>query len=460
MTLLLAAIPGHVLDPAKRPLFLLLIGFIVTFAVARLNTRLARAHGGSGLHMSSIVTPGGLHIHHAIFGIIGMVVAGILVFAAQPGSPWLEALAFIFGSGAALTLDEFALILHLEDVYWTGEGRKSIDAIILGVTFITLLLTGLLPRTFNEVGDYIIISRWVGSLFILSGAFFVVICYLKGKLFVGTVGIFVPPVALVGALRLAKPGSPWARRQYADNPAEAGTLAAPGRGLPPEVGAAQASPVGPHRRQAAPLPAAPTTGTVTATAATGARSATVAVRPATRASRTSRALPSSVSPAPARYHVGMDGSPAAAPPRGRHEMLDEALDLIDEARADGVDLRLVGGLAVLALCTGGQSCRAEHRDLDLVAPRASARKLLGTLSRLGFEENRHIRFASGGALLQVYRPCRHPGPEGRSTTTTASTCIWTPSACTTPSRCGGGCRESHIPCPHPTCSWRSCCARA
>ena len=47
-------------------------------------------------------------------------------------------------------------------MYWTGEGRKSIDAIILGVTFITLLLTGLLPRTFNEVGDYITISRWVG----------------------------------------------------------------------------------------------------------------------------------------------------------------------------------------------------------------------------------------------------------------------------------------------------------
>jgi hypothetical protein len=220
MTLLLAAIPGHVLDPAKRPLFLLLVGFIVTFAVARLNTRLARAHGGSGIHLGSIVTPGGLHIHHAIFGIIGMVVAGILVFAVQPGSPWLEALAFVFGSGAALTLDEFALILHLEDVYWTGEGRKSIDAIILGVTFITLLLTGLLPRTFSELGDYITISRWVGFVFILSGAFFVVICYLKGKLFVGTVGIFVPPVAFVGALRLAKPGSPWARQQYVDNPAK------------------------------------------------------------------------------------------------------------------------------------------------------------------------------------------------------------------------------------------------
>jgi hypothetical protein len=216
---LFAAIPGHVLDDAKRPLFVLLVGFILTFLVARLNTRLTRARGRPYLRLASVVTPGGLHIHHAVFGIIGMVVAGILEFAVQPGSPWLEMLAFVFGCGAALTLDEFALVLHLEDVYWTGEGRKSIDAVILGVTFITLLLTGLLPRTFNELGDYITVSRWVLSALILSGTIFVVVCYLKGKLFVGTVGIFMPPVALVGAFRLAKPRSPWARWRYRTSPA-------------------------------------------------------------------------------------------------------------------------------------------------------------------------------------------------------------------------------------------------
>jgi hypothetical protein len=218
MTLFLAAIPGHVLDDAKRPLFVLLVGFIVTFLIARLNTRMTRRHGRSHMRIGSVVTPGGLHIHHSVFGIIAMVIFGILTFALQPGSPWLEMLAFFFGCGAALTLDEFALILHLENVYWTGEGRKSIDAVILGVTFITLLLTGLLPRTYSELGDYIILSRWVLFALILGGAVFVVVCYLKGKLFVGTVGIFVPPVALVGALRLAKPGSPWARWRYRDSP--------------------------------------------------------------------------------------------------------------------------------------------------------------------------------------------------------------------------------------------------
>ena len=218
MFVLFASLPGHVLDDAKRPLFFLLAGFILTFVLARLNTRVTRARGSSRLGVGSIVTAGGLHIHHSVFGIVGMVVAGILEFALQPGSPWVELFALAFGSGAALTLDEFALILHLEDVYWTGEGRASIDAVILGVTFITLLLTGLTPRSFGEVGDLAEMSRWVGSALILSGAAFVIVSYLKGKLFMGTVGIFVPPVAVIGALRLAKPNSPWAHRRYADNP--------------------------------------------------------------------------------------------------------------------------------------------------------------------------------------------------------------------------------------------------
>jgi len=218
MLSLLATLSGHVFDDAKRPLLFLLVGFILTFALARLNTRVTRARGGSVLGVGSIVTRGGLHIHHSVFGIIGMIVAGILEFALQPGSPWIEFFALCFGSGAALTLDEFALILHLEDVYWTGEGRASIDAVILGVTFITLLLTGLTPRSIGEVGDLVATSRWIGSALIFSGAAFVVVSYLKGKLFMGTVGIFVPPVAVIGALRLAKPHSPWAHSRYANSP--------------------------------------------------------------------------------------------------------------------------------------------------------------------------------------------------------------------------------------------------
>jgi hypothetical protein len=95
-------------------------------------------------------------------------------------------------------------------------------------------------------------------------------------------------------------------------------------------------------------------------------------------------------------------------------MLDEALDAVDAAREDGVDARLVGGLAVLALCAGSGHARRDHRDLDLVAPRASAQRLLATFARLGYEENPHVRLASGGALLQVYRPCVHGDSRGRT----------------------------------------------
>ncbi len=218
MVALFDSLPAGVLSDAKRPLFVLLLGFIVTFAVARINTRVTRARGRSSFRIGSVVTPGGLHIHHSVFGVVGMIVAGILMFALQPGSPGLELLALGFGASAALTLDEFALILHLDDVYWTGEGRTSLDAVILGVTFITLLLTGLLPASINEFGDYVAVSRWAGFALILSGAAFVVVCYLKGKLFMGTVGIFVPPIAVIGGVRLARPGSPWAHYRYARRP--------------------------------------------------------------------------------------------------------------------------------------------------------------------------------------------------------------------------------------------------
>ena len=215
---LLATLPFGLFDAAKRPLFFLLLAFIFTFVVVRINTRRVRARGGAGTGAGSIVTPGGLHIHHSVFGIIAMVVAGILEFAVQPHSPGVEMIACVFGAGAALTLDEFALILHLEDVYWTGEGRTSIDAVILGLTFIILLLTGLAPGSLVDFGDYLVLSRWAAFAVLLSSVVFVTGCYLKGKLFMGTVGIFIPPIALIGAVRLAKPDSPWAHLRYAGSP--------------------------------------------------------------------------------------------------------------------------------------------------------------------------------------------------------------------------------------------------
>jgi hypothetical protein len=60
-----------------------------------------------------------------------------------PPSPWHEIFAVLFGIGTGLTLDEFALWLNLEDVYWSEQGRQSIDAVIITASLIGISLLGL-----------------------------------------------------------------------------------------------------------------------------------------------------------------------------------------------------------------------------------------------------------------------------------------------------------------------------
>jgi hypothetical protein len=209
-------IAAAILAEGKRPLAFLLLGFLCMFAFIRFNTRVMRAQkrwwfrGG--------IRPSGVHLHHAVFGIVGMIVAGVLEFAFDPEGGWLLFLAFGFGAGAALTLDEFALVVHLEDVYWEEAGRKSLDAVVIGVTFVALLLTNVVPLGIGQASDLAFLSRWVVFTIVAFNVAFVVVCYLKGKLWLGTVGIFVPFAAMIGAWRLAKPGSPWAHSRYAGDP--------------------------------------------------------------------------------------------------------------------------------------------------------------------------------------------------------------------------------------------------
>lgn len=103
------------------------LAFILTFVFLRLLTFGIRFHL---LPVGNIVTSGGLHIHHFVWGIFTLLIVGFLgVMISDPRwHPWL---ATAFGIGAALVIDEFALWLHLEDVYWAKEGRKSVDLAIL-----------------------------------------------------------------------------------------------------------------------------------------------------------------------------------------------------------------------------------------------------------------------------------------------------------------------------------------
>jgi hypothetical protein len=202
-------------DAGRRAGLVLLVGFLLSFAFIRASTRLMRSPKVPWWP-GSIETEGGLHVHHLVFGIVLMILTGFFAFAVQPASPWLEILAAGFGIGCGLTLDEYALILHLEDVYWAEEGRRSIDAVIMAALIGGAVVIGLMPwQTNNE-------ESFVG--FIIAELINLGLCLIavvKGKPWTGVSGMFVPPIGWIGAIRLAKPDSPWAKRRY---PAESRKL--------------------------------------------------------------------------------------------------------------------------------------------------------------------------------------------------------------------------------------------
>lgn len=181
-----------------------LLAFLVTFVVTRAITRLIRA--GRGPFGNTEV--GGLHVHHQVAGIFLLLGAGAGEFAYRPGAPWLQVLACAFGVGAALTLDEFALWLHLDDVYWAEQGRKSVDAVLVAAAIAALLLIGVDPLVGGGQGT-VAVGVTIGLSVLFSA-----VAIAKGKIVSALLGVFVPPMALVAAVRLAKPGSPWARWRY------------------------------------------------------------------------------------------------------------------------------------------------------------------------------------------------------------------------------------------------------
>ena len=206
-------------DTGRAPAVWMLIGFLVTFAVTRGITRRIHAKAaedsprpGSQRGGLSDIYIGGVHVHHQVWGIILVLVTGLLQFRYSPEAPWAEVLAALFGIGAALTLDEFALWFNLDDVYWSKSGRKSIDAILVGGALGAVLLMQAAPLGTAGGRDPLAIWLYLATLaFNLAVAG---ICIIKGKLATGLIGIVIPLLATIGAIRLAKPSSVWARRRY------------------------------------------------------------------------------------------------------------------------------------------------------------------------------------------------------------------------------------------------------
>jgi hypothetical protein len=211
----------QIVETGRLPLFCFFVAFVAGFGFIRVSTRLIRAQVR---WWPGNVIAGKTHVHHMVFGVVFMGVGGVAELAAPLHSlPWRSGPAALFGLGTALVLDEFALLLHLRDVYWSNEGRLSVDAVFIAAGVTALLLIGIGPVGVKAVADYLRLTGSAGAgltlivtvvvLFVLAA-----ITLLKGKVWTGLFGVLVPPLFIAGAFRLARPGSPWARWRYRERP--------------------------------------------------------------------------------------------------------------------------------------------------------------------------------------------------------------------------------------------------
>jgi hypothetical protein len=208
--------------PGKELAFLILIAFLCSFGFIRGSAHMIKAQ--VSWWPGNVETKSGTHIHHLVWGILLMMAFGYVGIAIADGSPWEEIAAILFGIGMGLTLDEFALWLNLQDVYWADKGRQSIDAVIVATALIIITLLGL--TLWLELWKAFVILIGLGNSrsdaavtyvpWHVIGLLFSVVAWLKGKKLLAVVGVVIPFVSIVAMIRLAKPSSWWAKRFYSD----------------------------------------------------------------------------------------------------------------------------------------------------------------------------------------------------------------------------------------------------
>ncbi|MHC3474537.1 hypothetical protein ACYF6T_38400 [Streptomyces sp. 7R007] len=204
----------NIVEPGKLPLLLALTAFVLTFLVTRVITRLIRAGKGP----FGNVKAGGLHIHHIVPGVVLSVVGGFGAVASGRHGFGAAVCAVLFGTGAGLVLDEFALILHLDDVYWTEEGRKSVEVVVVTAALVGLVLSGFAPFGVNDVSQQELHDRGGVITTVVVNFLFSLAVLSKGKPRMAVFSVIVPLLGLIGTVRLARPASPWARRFYRRRP--------------------------------------------------------------------------------------------------------------------------------------------------------------------------------------------------------------------------------------------------
>lgn len=194
----------------KGPLLVSFVAFVLTFVLTRTITRMIRAGKGPFRNVSD----GGVHLHHSTPGVVLLVTGGFAAVGAQARSPWAYLAAALVGVGASLVLDEFAMIFHLDDDYWSQEGELSVNVVTLAAACIGLEVVGVSPvsglgGTESLVRGGVVVALVLHLLLVATTAF-------KGKYPTALIGLFVAPVTWVAAVRLARPTSPWARKFYSD----------------------------------------------------------------------------------------------------------------------------------------------------------------------------------------------------------------------------------------------------
>jgi hypothetical protein len=193
-------------DPGSGTAFVVLAAFVLSFLAIRTSARLTRS---VSWWPGGVETEDGVHLHHLVWGICLMMAAGFVGFAVPMGPVAWNAAAVLFGVGAGFTMDEFALWVHLSDVYWSEEGRSSFDAVVVATAVAGLVVAGTTPFGLDDPASIGVTGAGVVVVLGLASA-----CFAKGRILLGAVGLFVPVFALFGAVRLGHPASPWGRRRY------------------------------------------------------------------------------------------------------------------------------------------------------------------------------------------------------------------------------------------------------
>jgi hypothetical protein len=192
----------HVQAPGKELHFLILIAFVLSFGFIRTSAHMIRAQ--VSWWPGNVETKSGTHVHHLVWGILLLLSMGYVGIATDIGTPWLELVAVFFGIGMGLTMDEFALWLNLQDVYWQEKGRQSIDAVVVTTTLLVIALLGL--QFWIDVWDAVLVlsgfdrgNAWIAIPIQLIGVGLAVVCFRRGRKLAGLFGLFVPLIALIGA---------------------------------------------------------------------------------------------------------------------------------------------------------------------------------------------------------------------------------------------------------------------